>query len=58
MRLWMSKGAQLAWMIDPKRKLAIVYRSAQEPEILKQPVLLRGEGPVAGFELETQRFWA
>jgi len=58
MRLWMSHGVKLAWMIDPRRKLAIVYRPDQEPELLKEPAILQGEGPVSGFELDMKRFWA
>jgi Uma2 family endonuclease len=58
MRLWLHHGAQLAWMIDPKRKLAMIYRPDREPEILKEPATLIGEGIVAGFELEMKRFWA
>jgi Uma2 family endonuclease len=58
MRIWMSNGARLAWLIDPVRKLAIIYRQGQEPETLRKPDVLEGEGPVAGFRLEMERFWA
>ena len=54
----MSNGAQLAWLIDPIRKLAIVYRPGQQPETLHKPEVLEGEGPIAGFRLEMERFWA
>lgn len=53
----MANGAQLAWLIDPLRKLAIVYRPGQQPETLLQPETLHGEGPVAGFILKMQRLW-
>ena len=56
--IWMSNGAQLAWLIDPIRKLASIYRQGQEPETLRKPDMLEGEGPVRGFRLETGRFWA
>jgi len=55
MQIWMSNGAQLAWLIDPIRKLAIVYRADREPETLRRPEVLEGEGPVAGFRLEMAR---
>jgi Uma2 family endonuclease len=58
MTRWMSNGAQLAWLIDPIRKLAIVYRPGRQPETLIQPTFLYGEEPVSGFRLEMQRFWA
>ncbi|MFP5230714.1 MAG: Uma2 family endonuclease [Acidobacteriota bacterium] len=54
---WIANGAQLAWLIDPLRKLAMIYRPGQEPETLLQPELLHGEGPIAGFTLKMQRPW-
>jgi Uma2 family endonuclease len=57
MEFWMSRGAQLAWLIDPQRKLAMIYRSGREPETLLEPEFLHGEGPVAGFALKMQRLW-
>jgi Uma2 family endonuclease len=55
---WMANGTQLAWLIDPIRKLAIIYRPGQQPETLHKPEVLEGEGPIAGFRLEMERFWA
>ncbi len=57
MGMWMSNGAQLAWLIDPVRKLAIVYRPGQKPETKRRPDFLDGEGPVEGFRLKMERFW-
>jgi Uma2 family endonuclease len=57
MEFWMEKGAQLGWLIDPKRKLAMIYRAGQEPETRLQPETLEGEGPITGFSLRMQRFW-
>jgi Uma2 family endonuclease len=54
---WIANGAQLAWLIDPQRKLATIYRPAQEPETRLQPETLEGEGPINGFSLKMQRFW-
>ena len=33
----------------------MIYRPGRESEILIQPEILRGEGPVSGFELKMQR---
>jgi len=55
---WIGNGAQLAWLIDPIRKVAIIYRPGRQPETLLDPEFLVGEGPVSGFRLETKRFWA
>ncbi len=57
MAAWLANGAQLAWLIDPQRKLAVIYRPGQEPETLLQPETLLGDGPIAGFMLKMQRFW-
>ncbi len=57
MAAWLANGAQLAWLIDPQRKLAVIYRPGQEPETLLQPETLLGDGPIAGFFLKMQRFW-
>ena len=54
---WMANGAQLAWLIDPLRKLAVIYRPGQEPATLTRPEFLHGEGPVEGFVLKMQRLW-
>jgi Uma2 family endonuclease len=54
---WIANGAQLAWLIDPLRKLAVIYRPGREPETLLQPDFLHGEGPIAGFALKMQRLW-
>lgn len=57
MEFWMSRGAQLGWLIDPTRKLAMIYRPNQEPETLLQPAFLLGEGPIEGFRLDMKKFW-
>ena len=57
MEFWKSKGVQLGWLIDPQRKLAVIYRANGKPETLLQPEFLDGEGPVAGFRLKMERFW-
>jgi Uma2 family endonuclease len=55
---WIANGARLAWLIDPLRKLAIVYRPGASPETILRPEFLEGERPVEGFRLKMERFWA
>jgi Uma2 family endonuclease len=55
---WMSNGAQLAWLIHPTRKLAIIYRPGQPPETKIRPEFLEGDAPIEGFRLKMERFWA
>jgi Uma2 family endonuclease len=57
MEFWMSRGAQLGWLIDPRRKLAMIYRPGHEPETLLKPEFLEGDGPIQGFRLEMRPFW-
>lgn len=57
MERWIANGAELAWLIDPQRRLGMIYRTGQEPETLLQPETLEGEGPVSGFSLKMNRFW-
>jgi len=57
MAMWIANGAELAWLIDPERKVVEVYRPGEEPEIHEQPSSVQGSGPVAGFELVMARIW-
>jgi Uma2 family endonuclease len=57
MELWMANGAQLGWLIDPHSATVSIYRPGQQPETLHKPEVLEGEGPIAGFRLEMERFW-
>jgi Uma2 family endonuclease len=58
MREWMENGAQLAWLLDPDRTTAYIYRPGQEPEELVNPPKLAGESPVKGFTLNLTDIWA
>lgn len=57
MRMWLDNGADLAWLIDPQRKMVEVYRPGEEPEIHDNPTSVQGSGPVASFELVLSRIW-
>lgn len=54
---WMANGTELAWLIDPELKIAVIDRPGRAPETLQEPQVLRGEDPVAGFVLNMQRLW-
>ena len=58
MRMWMKNGAELAWLIDPERKVVEVYRQGEEPDVHEQPTSVQGSGPVIGFELVLKRIWS
>ncbi len=57
MKDWIANGVELAWLIDPKRKVVEVYRPGEEPEVHQDPSSVQGTGPVRGFELVMQRVW-
>ena len=58
MAQWTENGAELAWLIDPERKVVEVYRpGAPQPDILEGVTAVYGDGPVAGFILEMARIW-
>ena len=57
MGIWIANGVELAWLIDPQRKVVEIYRPGEEPEIHEQPTSVQGSGPVAGFELVMARIW-
>jgi Uma2 family endonuclease len=53
---WIANGVQLGWLIDPDRKQAIVYQPGVEASRFTGTVL-KGQGPVSGFELDLGRIW-
>ena len=57
MKIWIANGVELAWLIDPKRKVVEVYRADEEAEIHQNPTSVQGTGPVRGFELVMERIW-
>ncbi len=57
MQMWIANGVQVAWLVDPKRKVIEMYRPGDTPEIHDNPASVLGTGPVAGFELILSRIW-
>jgi len=57
MEMWIANGAEVAWLIDPLRKVVAVYRPGEAAELLIDPSSVQGSGPVAGFELVMARIW-
>ncbi len=58
MELWIANGAKLGWLIDPYTATAYIYRPGHQTEVLHKPEVLEGEGPIKGFRLEMEPFWA
>jgi Uma2 family endonuclease len=57
MGMWLANGAELGWLVDPRRKVVEIYRPGCEPEVLEGGSAVEGEGPVAGFVLELGKIW-
>jgi Uma2 family endonuclease len=57
MQMWLVNGVEVAWLIDPQRKVVEIHRPGREPKILEGGNAVEGEGPVIGFVLELSRIW-
>ena len=57
MASWTANGAELAWLIDPQRKVVEIYRPGEDPELHENPTSVQGTGPVRGFELVMDKIW-
>ena len=55
--MWLANGAELAWLIDPARRVVEIYRMAEETEVHENPSSVQGTGPVRGFELVMATVW-
>jgi Uma2 family endonuclease len=52
MQEYLSQGARLGWLIDPKGGTVEIYRPGRPVEILERPATLSGEDVLPGFVLE------
>jgi Uma2 family endonuclease len=57
MQAWIANGAELAWLVDPVRKVVEIYRPGQKVEVQDGHSAAYGEGSVGGFVLELGRVW-
>jgi Uma2 family endonuclease len=57
MNQWIANGVELAWLLDPSRKVVEIYRPGRETEVQEGGSVVEGEGPVAGFVLELGKVW-
>ena len=48
---WLQAGARLVWVVYPRRRTVVVYRSPREAVILREGDTLSGEDVMPGFEL-------
>jgi Uma2 family endonuclease len=57
MQMWIDNGVELAWLIDPQRRVVEIYRQGEEPEIHENPTSVQGTGCISGFCLVMDRIW-
>ena len=57
MQLYLTYGARLAWMIDPKNKTARVYRPGQDFDLLPGDRMLTGNSVLPGFRVSLARIF-
>jgi Uma2 family endonuclease len=57
MQAWIANGAELAWLVDPVRKVVEIYRPGQKLEAQEGHSAAYGEGAVGGFVLELGKVW-
>jgi Uma2 family endonuclease len=57
MEEYMANGAQLGWLINPKKRSVAIYRPDRAVETLEGIDQVAGEGPVAGFVLDLSFVW-
>ena len=57
MRMWIEHGVRLAWLIDPFKGLADIYREDGSHEQLARPVTLSGEDVLGGLVVDLSGVW-
>src|ERR1700758_5031153 len=56
MEAWISNGARLGWLIDPRKRQVHVYEPGKEPRV-ESGKKVAGSGPVEGFVLDLDPVW-
>ncbi len=54
---YIGNGAELGWLIDPKKRSVEIHRPNAEPQLIAGIDSVVGEGPVAGFVLDLLPVW-
>lgn len=54
---WLAAGVLVAWLIDPRKRRAYIYRTGRKVEVVTDfSSCLAGEGGVSGFSLDLREF--
>lgn len=57
MRMWMSYGVRLGWLVDPYEQTARVFRADGSEEFLQSPLELSGEDVCSGLSIDMNQIW-
>ncbi|MBV8673284.1 MAG: Uma2 family endonuclease [Acidobacteriaceae bacterium] len=56
MEVWIANGAQLGWLIDPRKRQVHIYEPGKTPRVERDKTVA-GSGPVEGFVLDLNPVW-
>ncbi|HLF03134.1 MAG TPA: Uma2 family endonuclease [Anaerolineales bacterium] len=54
---YFSIGVQQVWIVEPDNRAVRIYRSATEMQKLSESDVLKGEGPLTGFEMPVAKLF-
>lgn len=57
MEMWMSQGARLGWLVDPREEMVWVYRSEGEIERIERPLALVAAEISDDLVIDLSRVW-
>ena len=57
MRMWMSYGVRLGWLVDPYEVTVRIFRADGSEELLERPDELSGEDVCSGMSIDMSQVW-
>ena len=54
---YLDNGVSLGWLIDRKNRTIHIYRPDQDPKVIENPDLVRGDPELPGFSLSMAKIW-
>jgi len=57
MRRWLTAGAELAWVVNPRGRTVTIYRALNDIQVLTEQDTLTGESVVPGFECQVSELF-
>ena len=57
LRMWMSYGVQLGWLVDPFEETVRIFRADGSVELVERPIELSGEDVCVGLTVDMNQVW-